>query len=321
MDRYISIITPIFRVEQSIERCAESLFNQTYLNIEYIFIDDASDDRSLELLNNVIERFPNRKPFCKIIRHENNKGLAAARNTGLLHATGQYIWHIDSDDEISNDAVDLLLETAFRKNADIVLFDVMEVFETKMHPIKNSLPDSAESETILTLTRQKRFELCFRLIRRSLYDGINMDFSISMGEDWATTPRLSSRATTITYIDKILYYYYRNSTSMTGSFSLKNVESLLRAEEVLYIFFSGTKYAKYLPVSKAFLKVHLLKMTQFSNEVFCYVFHTVFKSIQCSHHDMSFPNRLILMLTNHNKLWLTKKYINLSCKIAKTIKF
>lgn len=316
MQPAVSLIIPVFRVESTIERCAHSLLRQTYSNIEYIFVDDASDDKSIELLKCILEKYPERQPFCKIIRHDYNKGLTMARDTGLSCASGNYVWHIDSDDEIANDAVEILLKTAVRNNADIVLFNAVEIFDSERRIIKNVQPDSIESETCLTLIRKKRFELCFRLIRRSLYDGLVINSSISMGEDWATTPRLSSKAKVISYIDKECYYYYRNGSSMTATIGLKAVKSLLLAYEVLSEFFLDTKYAKYLPTARAFLKVHLLKISRFSNDSFNYIFYNIFKGVQCNSHDMSFPNRFILTLTNANKLWLAKSYIRLSCKIA-----
>ena len=93
----ISIIVPIYNVEQYIERCARSLFEQTYDDIEYVFVDDCSPDNSLNILYEVLNDYPHRISNVKIIRHIENKGLTAARNSGLEVATGDYIAHCDSD--------------------------------------------------------------------------------------------------------------------------------------------------------------------------------------------------------------------------------
>ena len=88
----ISIITPVYKAEDFIERCAVSLFEQTYADIEYIFVDDCTPDASIERLQRVIERYPSRQPQVKIVRHSVNRGVAAARNSGLDVATGEYIY-------------------------------------------------------------------------------------------------------------------------------------------------------------------------------------------------------------------------------------
>ena len=79
----ISILIPVYKVEQYIEKCAISLFEQTYSDIEYVFVDDCSPDSSIQCLKSVIEKYPQRSKNIKIIRHERNRGLAAARNTAI----------------------------------------------------------------------------------------------------------------------------------------------------------------------------------------------------------------------------------------------
>ena len=96
----ISILVPIYGVEHYIERCARSLFEQTYPDIEYVFVDDCSSDQSIAVLEKVMEDYPLRKPHVKIIHHERNKGLSAARNTALEASAGDYVMHVDSDDYI-----------------------------------------------------------------------------------------------------------------------------------------------------------------------------------------------------------------------------
>ena len=111
----VSICIPIYGVEKYIERCAISLFEQTYQNIEYIFVDDCTPDKSVEILKSVIERYPNRKPYVRIIKHKKNRGLGSARNTAVDAAKGEFLMHVDSDDWIDNDCVRLCVEKQKRK--------------------------------------------------------------------------------------------------------------------------------------------------------------------------------------------------------------
>ena len=98
----VSICIPIFGVEHSIERCSRSLFSQTYTNIEYIFVNDCTKDKSMEILSKVIVEYPNRISAIRIISHKKNRGLAAARNTAIENCTGDFVMHVDSDDYLES---------------------------------------------------------------------------------------------------------------------------------------------------------------------------------------------------------------------------
>ena len=89
----VSVIIPIYNVECFITRCATSLLEQTLQEVEFIFVDDATPDNSIHLLQEVLERYPKRKEQVKLIRHVINQGLPAARNIGLAVASGEYIFH------------------------------------------------------------------------------------------------------------------------------------------------------------------------------------------------------------------------------------
>ncbi|MBP5277253.1 MAG: glycosyltransferase family 2 protein, partial [Prevotella sp.] len=91
----VSILVPVYGVEQAIETCTESLFAQTYEQLEYIFVDDCSPDRSIEVLQQVLSRYPHRSKQVNILRHDVNRGLGAARLTALMAATGDFVMHVD----------------------------------------------------------------------------------------------------------------------------------------------------------------------------------------------------------------------------------
>ena len=121
----VSILVPIYNVERYIERCARSLFEQTYTNLEYVFVDDCSPDRSLALLQDVIKDYPQRKDAVRIVSHEKNRGLAATRNTALECATGVFISHVDSDDWIAPRMIECLVSKQQETDADIVSCDAL----------------------------------------------------------------------------------------------------------------------------------------------------------------------------------------------------
>lgn len=119
----ISVIVPVYNTEKYIEKCARSLFSQTFDSIEYCFIDDCSDDNSISLVQNVLKEFPNRRAACKFIRNETNRGVASSRNAGLAIAEGKYIYFCDSDDYIDETMLEKMFLKAKSSLADVVLCD------------------------------------------------------------------------------------------------------------------------------------------------------------------------------------------------------
>ena len=100
MSYKVSVIVPIYKVEKFIEHSVRSLMEQTLPEVEYIFVNDASTDKSFAILKKVISEYTNRVRQIVFLEHKVNKGLPAARNTGLSVATGKYVFHCDSDDFI-----------------------------------------------------------------------------------------------------------------------------------------------------------------------------------------------------------------------------
>ena len=116
----VSILIPVYGVEQYIAECARSLFSQTYRDLEFNFVDDCSPDNSISVLKKVLEDYPDRANQVHIIRHESNKGLGATRHTAFTHATGDAILHVDSDDVVPKNAVSLLVDEMQKARYDIV---------------------------------------------------------------------------------------------------------------------------------------------------------------------------------------------------------
>lgn len=105
----VSILIPVYNVEAYIERCARSAFEQSYQNLEFIFVDDATPDASIQVLQRVIADYPDRCDSIKILHHERNRGLAAARNTAIAACHGDFVMHVDSDDWLEPEAAELLI--------------------------------------------------------------------------------------------------------------------------------------------------------------------------------------------------------------------
>ena len=111
----VSVIIPIYNAQDYLERCLDSVCNQTLKDIEIICVNDASTDKSIDILNKYAQRYQNMKVIdCKI-----NGGESVARNIGMENATGEYLGFVDNDDEIDVDFYEKLYNKATEKNADI----------------------------------------------------------------------------------------------------------------------------------------------------------------------------------------------------------
>ena len=123
----VSVIIPVYGVEKYIERCARSLFEQTLNDIEYIFVDDCSPDKSIEILEHIVEeyrpRFTREKKVVRIERMLTNSGLPAVRKHGIQFSTGEYVIHCDSDDWVHPEMYERLYNYAVTGDYDMVWCD------------------------------------------------------------------------------------------------------------------------------------------------------------------------------------------------------
>lgn len=223
----ISILVPIHNVEPFIERCARSILEQTYDNLEYIFVNDKCTDNSIQILERVLDNYPNRKERCTIIHHPSNKGLAAARNTAVKACQGEFVVHVDSDDWMDLNAVELLIKRQQETGADIVYTTgyYKHFKETEEIPCQGW---SSDKKTILKNMLQNEATICMwsKLIRKSLYtdNDITCDERGSFYEDLQVISRLIYYANTISCIDASIYHYFRfNPRSLSYNLS-RNVE-------------------------------------------------------------------------------------------------
>lgn len=252
----VSILVPVYGVEKFIRRCARSLFNQTYNNIEYIFIDDKTPDKSIEILKDVVTEFPNRKNSVRIIGHDVNRGLAAARNTGINHATGDFLMHVDSDDYIELKTVELAVDAMVKNNADIVSFGCFREYANKtIVQIPPSFKDG--KDMCLKFLRKKDINVGVwgRMYRRSLYVDNNIKTleGFNMAEDFQVTPRLAYYASKVAVIKKPLYHYdLTNENALTFSFDSEKCDQCWKAVEINEAFFKdkGIIYAEMLEKGK-----------------------------------------------------------------------
>lgn len=211
----VSVIIPVYGVEKYIERCARSLFEQTLDDIEYIFVDDCTPDNSISILRKVLSEYPNREKQVKILRHEKNKGLVQARQTGLKIASGEYIAHCDSDDWVDVHMYEEMYNKAIEEDADVVVCDYVVTNDTSIIKTINACHAKSAKQLIENcLFQRDPWSLCNKLFNRKVYYNIEYPQG-AMGEDMATTIQLLWNCKTLSYINKPYYQYFYNSESIT----------------------------------------------------------------------------------------------------------
>jgi len=217
----ITVIVPVYNTEKYLDRCITSIINQTFRDIEILLINDGSTDNSLKILL----EYAKKDKRVRII-NQVNKGLSAARNTGIKVANGAYILHVDSDDWIEPDMCEAMYNEAKKYDADIVTshvyFDYPRKKILKKEPYNGI---SGFNDFLITFTVKRGINsVCNKLIKRDLYLLNNIEHyeDISLGEDSSALLRLIVFARAIVAVNKAFYHYDIKTSSMTGS-AKKNV--------------------------------------------------------------------------------------------------
>ena len=202
-----SIIIPVYNVEKYIEKCLDSIFNQTLKDFEVIVVNDGTKDKSIELIKNYDIKIINQK----------NQGLSAARNRGVKEATGEYLLFLDSDDYLEKDTLKEL-NKSFKNNPDIVRFQIREVYEDGKIINYEEIPFDNKSgvEAFMLITKYHFVEnaWCYA-IKRKYY--LEEKFSFRVGtyhEDFGLMPLVILKANKVNSISYIGYNYIQRQGSI-----------------------------------------------------------------------------------------------------------
>ncbi|RHI11460.1 glycosyltransferase family 2 protein [Bacteroides sp. AM16-24] len=223
----VSIIIPVYKVENWIEGCLLSVCNQTYENIECIIVNDATPDKSMDIVESILKNYTGSIRF-KIITHELNRGLSAARNSGVKAATGDYLFFLDSDDKLYSADVVSIFEVYLQKygNVDFLVggFDLIgNTTSFKVPTLQEKVYNSKEDILISYLDCQWYVMACGKMISRSFFIEKNMWFGEGLlHEDELFSFRLAVFASTMVIISEKVYSYYINECSITGNKKYRN---------------------------------------------------------------------------------------------------
>ena len=264
----VSICVPLYNVEDCIERCAVSLFEQSYPEKEFIFVDDCSPDSSVDKLRQVMTRYPEIKEQTRIICHEKNRGLAAARNTALDNCNGEFVIHVDSDDYLDTDAVKKLVTRQTETDADIVTGQAIRI-DKGMVCIMERPHFLAHDDFVADMIRPSIHHTVWgRLIRKSLYIDFNIRVKegINIGEDLQIMSKLAYYAKKVETIWDVVYYYdCTNALSYMNLFDVKDFYRLSQdtaSMEIVRDFFIG-KNEKFQDCAEKYLSRYYLDQLRF----------------------------------------------------------
>ncbi|MBR2786193.1 MAG: glycosyltransferase [Clostridia bacterium] len=231
----ISVVVPIYNVENYLNKCVTSIINQSYTNLEIILVDDGSSDGCPSMCDNFKS-----EDSRIIVIHKENGGLSDARNAGIDIAKGKYITFVDSDDYIEKDMIEILYKTATTNSAQIstCMFKRFEEGETPKANEEGKLLVLSNEEALQDMMYQKNCTTSAwaKLYDMSLFDGIRYPKG-KICEDLPTTYLLFSKAKTIVLNTSEKYYYLQRKNSIINSkFKLARMDALQFAvDETEYI--------------------------------------------------------------------------------------
>ena len=240
----ISVLVPIYNVAPFIEKCAHSLFNQTFKDVEYIFVNDCTPDNSLELLESVLNGYPTVRAQVRIISHAENKGIGETRNTLIKAATGEHIMWVDSDDYLAEDALELLYNKTITSSADIVTTDSYYICQKdeKISLVSQNFPTNNKEYIYALAFRQTRAALWGTLSKLSLWteNNILMAQGINFGEDYYATVRLFYFSRKIVVVNQPVYFYNQSNLSSYSSGKKQELhfQSIIQLFDLLAEFFT-----------------------------------------------------------------------------------
>ena len=219
----VSVVVPVYKVEHYIERCVRALMEQTFQDAEFIFVDDASPDGSMDIVKKVTSEYNKNVRF---LSHNQNKGLPAARNTGLEAATGEYIYHCDSDDWPEVTLLEKMVDAADSTKADFVYCDYYLSFTSNERRLfQPSYSDSTEMLEKGFLAGMMKYNVWNKLVRKSIYidNGFRSPETHNKGGEDLMMVKVLRMANKVAHVNEALYHYNRtNDNAITKTHSEKH---------------------------------------------------------------------------------------------------
>lgn len=215
----VSLVIPIYNVEQYIENCLLSIEQQTFADFEVILVDDCGTDISLAIVNDFIRKSPIGGKM-KVLHHEHNRGLSAARNTGTSVASGEYVYYLDSDDTITPDCLETLVHVAEETKANMVVGNINVIGDASFIPQLSCIEGKnlylIESDNFHQYLSGIYYMMAWnKLVRKSFLDENKISFVEGLiHEDCAWSFSVACRVSSVAIINRKTYNYLVRSNSI-----------------------------------------------------------------------------------------------------------
>lgn len=319
----ISVIVPVYKVEDYLERCITSIVNQTYRNLEIILVDDGSPDHCGE----ICDEWSRKDSRIKVI-HKENGGLSDARNAGMKIATGEYTVFVDSDDWIHKDMLKVLMEVQEETKGDIVECKAQICFSKEndmeigtLSEIDKTSFNTEESLQCLINEYPLHQTVWNKLYRTEVIKDILFPYG-KYHEDEFWTYQVFARAEKVVYVDVSLYYYFQRKDSIMGqAFSLKRLDALEgRFQRCLFMKQHFEKLELLAKKSVLFLCLYYLQKAFMNSDVEIQKRCIVFVRNMIS--KMGFSLAEIRSCSIKERIWIyiAKKNVSAAAKIRNKLK-
>ena len=239
MSALVSIIIPVYNLENYIENCLNSVVNQTYRELEILCIDDGSTDKSAEIIKSFAESDSRIKYF-----YQDNSGVSAARNKGMDEATGEYVMFVDGDDYIHSQMVDIMVDTALKSKAECVFCDFMIVNgydSQKRKESINKIDFQCDSFSNLCALSEENIETVWgKLFIRKNIENLRFQLGCFISEDvlFSITYLTQNMHQKIAIVRFPLYFYYnRDGSAVNSKCTDKHINWILTEEKILSLCF------------------------------------------------------------------------------------
>lgn len=243
----ISVCVPVYKVESYIEKCARSLLGQTHSDLELVFVDDGSPDKSLEVLERVIGEYPTRAKHVRILRHTISLGSGATRREALFAATGDYIGFCDSDDWVDPEYYARMSAVVEATGADLVYAPIVREFTNGQTSRIENPACATGAEYLRRCCPGDGFNsMVNKIIRREIAQDVNVRFAegVRLGEDLLYTAQIVRKCDKVASVSDVVYHYRQNAASITGTgIGKKRPEDLRRVCEILESELDGEAFA------------------------------------------------------------------------------
>lgn len=290
MRDYVSIIMPIYNVESYIEATLRSALNQTYENIEYVLVDDCGTDESMRKAYDLINSSEYKDKKIRVIRHEGNKGVSAARNTGVANASSEYIYFMDSDDIIEPNCIELHMNAIKVSCVDFTIGGIETIGSKTVHVHKLIAQKIVGSALSNFFKRDWDPGPCNKLIRKKFLLENKIEFVEGIRfEDILWSYYMAKNAKAIELLEPQTYKYVVHGNSfVTSKNSKSKVEDFITVistikkdnvdEDLLDL---REKYVSFLKFNASLLLLNFNGDNEQKKDLFNRI-----KSIDCSHSNV-----------------------------------